>query len=91
MQYKSTIYDDPQKTLGKRFVMFYNAGGINPANDLKAERIGIALSNDLKKWKRYDGNPVFANEVGGIITGDAQVVRIDSPLTSHPSPLYVMF
>ena len=68
VQYKSTIYDDPQKTLGKRFVMFYNAGGINPKNDLKAERIGIALSNDLKKWKRYDGNPVFANEVGGIIT-----------------------
>ena len=91
VQYKSTIYDDPQKTLGKRFVMFYNAGGVNPANDLKAERIGIALSNDLKKWKRYEGNPVFANEVGGIITGDAQIVRIDSPLTSHPSPLYVMF
>ena len=91
VQYKSTIYDDPQKTLGKRFVMFYNAGGINPKNDLKAERIGIALSNDLKKWKRYDGNPVFANEVGGIITGDAQIVRMDSPLTSHPSPLYVMF
>ncbi len=91
VQYKSTIYDDPAKTLGKRFVMFYNAGGINPKNNLKAERIGIALSNDLKKWKRYDGNPVFANEVGGIITGDAQIVRMDSSLTSHPSPLYVMF
>ena len=91
VQYKSTIYDDPQKTLGQRFVMFYNAGGINPANNLKAERIGIALSNDLKEWKRYDGNPVFANEVDGIITGDAQIVRMDSPLTSHPSPLYVMF
>ncbi len=83
VQYKSTIYDDPTKTLGKRFVMFYNAGGINPKNDLKAERIGIALSNDLKKWKRYDGNPVFANEVGGIITGDAQIAKMDD--------LYVMF
>ena len=83
VQYKSTIYDDPQKTLGKRFVMFYNAGGINPANDLKAERIGIALSNDLKKWKRYEGNPVFANEVGGIITGDAQIAKMGD--------LYVMF
>ena len=93
VQYKSTIYDDPQKMLGKRFVMFYNAGGINPDNKLKAERIGIALSNDLKKWKRYDGNPVFANEVGGIITGDAQITRMDnlSPLTTHHSPLYVMF
>ena len=102
VQYKSTIYEVknekgkvnnllPPEIRKYRFVMFYNAGGINPANQLKAERIGIALSNDMKKWKRYDGNPVFANEVGGIITGDAQIVRIDSPLTSHPSPLYVMF
>lgn len=83
VQYKSTIYDDPKKTLGKRFVMFYNAGGINPANNLKAERIGIALSDDLKKWKRYAGNPVFANEVGGIITGDAQIAKMGD--------LYVMF
>ena len=83
VQYKSTIYDDPDKTLGKRFVMFYNAGGINPANDLKAERIGIALSSDLRKWKRYEGNPVFANEVGGIITGDAQIAKMGD--------LYVMF
>jgi hypothetical protein len=66
-----------------RFIMFYNAGGINPENNLKAERIGIALSNNLKKWKRYDGNPVFANEVGGIITGDAQIAKMGD--------LYVMF
>ena len=92
-EYKSTIYNDPQKTLGKRFIMFYNAGGVNPENNVKAERIGIALSNDLKKWKRYDGNPVFANEVGGIITGDAQIAKMSnlSPLATHDSPLYVMF
>ena len=83
VQYKSTIYVDREKRLGKRFVMFYNAGGINPANDLKAERIGIALSNDLKHWKRLPlstdnqaGNPVFSTEVGGIITGDAQIVKM---------------
>ena len=75
-EYKSTIYDDPKKTLGRRFIMFYNAGGVNPMNNLKAERIGIALSNDLKKWKRYEDNPVFANEVGGIITGDAQIAKM---------------
>ena len=51
-----------------RFLMFYNAGGINPANNLKAERIGIALSNDLKKWKRYKANPVYFHEAPGIIT-----------------------
>ena len=82
-QYKSTIYDDPDKTLGKRFVMFYNAGGINPVNNLKAERIGIALSDNLKKWERYSGNPVYTHESPGIITGDAQIVKMDS--------LYVMF
>jgi len=83
VQYKSTIYHDPRKTLGYRFVMFYNAGGVNPANQLKAERIGIALSNNLKKWKRYQGNPVYFHEAPGIITGDAQIVKMDD--------LYVMF
>ena len=82
-QYKSTIYDDPQKTLGKRFIMFYNAGGINPANNLKAERIGIALSDDLKTWTRYQDNPVYFHEAPGIITGDAQIVKMND--------LYVMF
>ncbi len=104
-EYKSTIYSLtpspspkgegsglPKELRKYRFIMYYNAGGVNPMNNLKAERIGIALSNDLKKWKRYEDNPVFANEVGGIITGDAQIVRMDhSPLTSQLSPLYVMF
>jgi hypothetical protein len=95
-QYKSTIYDDPDKTLGKRFVMFYNAGGINPANSLKAERIGIALSDNLKKWERYEGNPVYSHEAPGIITGDAQIVRMPASTFSgfdagREEPLYVMF
>lgn len=91
VQYKSTVYLDRQKRFGSRFVMFYNAGGVNPANQLKAERIGIALSDDMRRWKRLpltvdggtQGNPVFANEVQGIITGDAQIVRMGDK--------YVMF
>ena len=94
VQYKSTIYEVnnekgkvnnllPPELRNCHFVMFYNAGGLNPENKLKAERIGIALSNDLRKWKRYEGNPVFANEVGGIITGDAQIAKMGD--------LYVMF
>ncbi|MDR3651810.1 MAG: malectin domain-containing carbohydrate-binding protein [Paludibacter sp.] len=83
IQYKSTIYWDKKKTLGSQFVMFYNAGGINPETKLKGERIGIALSNDLKTWKRYPGNPVFAHEIQGMITGDAQIQRFGN--------LYVMF
>ncbi|MCR5679136.1 MAG: beta-galactosidase [Prevotella sp.] len=90
-QYKSTVYDvgeDAAKLgLGKyRFLMYYNAGGVNPANGLKAERIGIALSNDMKHWKRYGQNPVYFHEAPGIITGDAQLVKMYTP-----SPLYVMF
>ena len=76
VQYKSTVYEDKSRRLGKRFVMFYNAGGISPANRMKAERIGIALSNDLKKWRRYPQNPVYFHEASGIITGDAQIVRM---------------
>ncbi len=83
IQYKSTIYWDKEKTLGSQFVMFYNAGGINPETKLKGERIGIALSNDLKTWKRYPGNPVFAHEIQGMITGDAQIQQFGN--------LYVMF
>ena len=104
-QYKSTVYEVnsekgivnnllPPEIAQHRYLMFYNAGGINPVNGLKAERIGIALSNDLKHWHRYDGNPVFANEVGGIITGDAQIVRMDgSAVSGFPAdtPLFVMF
>ena len=78
-----------------RFVMFYNAGGINPQNNLKAERIGIALSNDLKKWKRYPQNPIYYHEAPGIITGDAQIVRMDGSVlggsATESTPLYIMF
>ncbi len=83
VQYKSTIYWDKNKTLGYPFVMYYNAGGINPANKMKAERIGIALSKNLKEWKRYEQNPVYFHEAPGIITGDAQIVKMGDK--------YVMF
>lgn len=81
--YKSTVYEDPDKTLGHRFLMFYNAGGINPTNNMKAERIGIAYSDNMRSWKRYKGNPVFSHEASGIITGDAQIVKMGD--------IYVMF
>lgn len=80
-QYKSVIYWDKDKTLGYPFVMFYNAGGRHPDSQVKAERIGIALSNNLKRWKRYEGNPVFTHEEG--ITGDAHIQKIGD--------VYVMF
>jgi beta-galactosidase len=80
-QYKSSVIWDKKKTLGEPFVMYYNAGGVNPANNVKAERIGIALSNDMKRWKRYPGNPVVNHEEG--ITGDGIIRQIGD--------MYVMF
>lgn len=87
-QYKSTVYwmsDRQQRIQGEEkypFIMFYNAGGKNDTLP-KGERIGIALSKDLKRWHRYAGNPVFAHDTDGTITGDAQVVRMGD--------LWVMF
>ena len=80
-QYKSTIYwikDKRQRIKGEEkypFVMYYNAGG-KDATHPKGERIGIALSKDMTHWKRYSGNPVFAHDSDGTITGDAQLVRM---------------
>ncbi|WP_455585576.1 beta-d-glucuronidase/beta-L-arabinofuranosidase [Bacteroides sp.] len=82
-QYKSTVYWDKDRTLGALFVMFYNAGGRHPETGLKGERVGIALSKDMKRWKRYEGNPVFAHESDGTITGDAHIQKMGD--------VYVMF
>ena len=81
IQYKSSVFLDENETFGKPFVMFYNAGGINPENDIKAERVGIAYSDDMVNWERYPGNPVLSHEEG--ITGDAHIQKMDD--------LYVMF
>lgn len=93
-QYKSTVYYDSLRTLGSPFVMFYNAGGVNPQNHLKAERIGIALSSDMRHWHRFGGNPVYSHEQAGMITGDAQIVKMNTAklgLSTADSTLYVMF
>lgn len=83
VQYKSMVYWDRSQTLGAPFVMYYNAGGKNPETGYKGERIGIALSKDMKHWERYAGNPVFSHEAQGTITGDAQIAKMGD--------VYVMF
>ncbi|MDR0541822.1 MAG: DUF4982 domain-containing protein [Dysgonamonadaceae bacterium] len=80
-QYKSSVIWDKKKTLGYPFILYYNAGGVNPANNVKAERIGIALSDDMLHWTRYKGNPVVNHEQG--ITGDGVIQQIGD--------VYVMF
>jgi len=66
--YKSYVLYDPSNTLGRPFVMFYNAktGGV--------ERIGMAVSGDMRTWERYGDDPVIDNGSG--ISGDPQVVRM---------------
>ena len=81
-QYKSTVYRVDKKRFGYQFMMYYNAGGKN-ATHPKGERIGVAFSNDMKKWTRYKANPIFAHDTDGTITGDAQIVKYGN--------LYVMF
>jgi predicted GH43/DUF377 family glycosyl hydrolase len=78
--FKSHIFRDPAQTLGAPFVMFYNARQQGAA----VERIGIAVSSDLKTWHRHGTGPVLENGEGGRgITGDPQIVRIGD--------LWVMF
>lgn len=74
--FKSSVIWDKSKTTGYPFVMFYNANG-DTTNDKKLrwfERIGMAVSNDMKTWKRYKKEPVMQHKVG--ITGDAVIQKM---------------
>jgi len=75
--YKSSVIIDEDRKTGYPFVMYYNAIG----DTAGYESIGMAVSNDMKTWKRMGANPVITRYKG--ICGDAQIVRI-----GH---LYVMF
>jgi predicted GH43/DUF377 family glycosyl hydrolase len=68
-QYKSNIIYDKNKTLGFPFVMFYNGKRVSGY-----ERIGMAVSSDMKQWYRYGAEPVIDNGKG--ISGDPQIARI---------------
>lgn len=72
--YKSSVIEDKKKLSGHRFVMYYNAKG-------NAERIGMAVSDDMVNWTRLGSNPVLDHHRG--ITGDAYIQRMGK--------LWVMF
>lgn len=80
-QYKSSVLWDKTLKFGKPFLMYYNAGGVNPDTKVKGERIGVALSDDMLHWERFKGSPVLNHEGG--ITGDAWIQKMGD--------LYVMF
>lgn len=71
--FKSNVIHDAAKTTGYEFVMYYNAK--NPRGCEWIERIYMAVSNDMKTWKRYGDSWVLYNE-GFSITGDPQVVKM---------------
>ena len=50
------------------YYLFYNAKTPNLPRAQGGgwrEQIGVATSTDLKRWKRYEGNPIVANGPGG--------------------------
>jgi predicted GH43/DUF377 family glycosyl hydrolase len=76
--FKSTIIWDKQKTLGHPFVMYYNANGDTSHNTPKwrwFERIGMAVSDDMINWERYQTDPVVHHPIG--ITGDGVIQKIN--------------
>lgn len=83
-QYKSSVIWDKQKITGYPFVMYYNANGDSAIDNKKTrwfERIGMAVSDDMIHWKRFEAAPVVHHPVG--ITGDAVIQQIGN--------VYVMF
>lgn len=77
--YKSTVIHDRKKHTGYPFVMYYNAKG----DTARYESIGMAVSRDLIRWKRYGKMPVISRFRKGTICGDAQITKIGD--------VYVMF
>lgn len=75
--FKSTVIEDKEKLTGHRFVMYYNAVGDSLLNNKKTrwyERIGMAVSDDMVNWKRFQKDPVVHHPVG--ITGDGVIQKI---------------
>jgi predicted GH43/DUF377 family glycosyl hydrolase len=80
-QYKETVIWDKSRLTGHPFVMYYNANGDSVNKKRGAERIGMAVSDDMLHWKRFGKDPVLNHGDG--ITGDPYIQKI--------SDVYVMF
>ncbi len=74
--YKSSVIWDKKKTTGHPFVMYYNSKGSNKDEGKGvAERISMAVSDDMIHWKRFGESPVIDHETG--ISGDAFITKIN--------------
>jgi predicted GH43/DUF377 family glycosyl hydrolase len=80
-QYKETVIWDKTKLTGHPFIMYYNANGDSVNKKRGAERIGMAVSDDMLHWQRLGKDPVLNHGDG--ITGDPYIQKIGD--------VYVMF
>ncbi len=76
--YKNWVLLDKSKTTGYPYVMYYNARGDSIHPKKGAERIGMAVSDDMKHWKRFGTDPVINHHKG--ISGDAVIQKMDDGL-----------
>jgi predicted GH43/DUF377 family glycosyl hydrolase len=79
--YKCYVQEDKERLTGHPFVMFYNAKGDSISKVRGAERIAMAVSDDMVNWTRFGREPVLNHQFG--ITGDAVIQKIGD--------LYVLF
>jgi hypothetical protein len=79
--YKSWALWDKRKLTGHPFILYYNANGDSLDKRRGAERIGMAVSDDMVHWKRPRRDPVLDHLTG--ITGDPYIQKMGD--------LYVMF
>jgi predicted GH43/DUF377 family glycosyl hydrolase len=72
--YKHYVIEDPSRSLGGRFVDYYNA----KQKGAWQERIGMAISDDMVNWRRYGDCPVIDDCIPGKtgISGDPMIQRI---------------
>ncbi len=79
--YKSTIVHDTKESLGYPFVMYYNA----KQKGVWVERIGMAVSKDMKNWQRYGEGAVvdMGIEDRWNISGDPQIIRYKNLWVMH--------
>src|SRR4030042_2254697 len=72
--YKKSVIWDKNGMKGQPFVVYYNARGdsINPERG--AERVGMAVSDDMFHWIREGDDPVINHHKG--ISGDAVIQKI---------------
>ena len=80
--YKSHVIWDRERRLGYPFIMYYNG---KDAAGSGHEAIGMAVSDDMRNWRRFGENWIVHNkgESRWAITGDPQITKIGD--------LWVMF